>query len=106
MRTFLDFLNYRFNEADAPAAPPPPAGGAAGSPPMGGGLGGPPPMGGGLGGPPPMGGGLGGPPPMGGGAGTGSANPATKIKAVSVWSALKKIYGKEDKQKDNKKSNS
>ena len=87
MRTFLDFLNYRFNEADAPAAPPPPAGGAAGSPPMGGGLGGPPPMG-------------------GGGAGTGSANPATKIKAVSVWSALKKIYGKEDKQKDNKKSNS
>ena len=87
MRTFLDFLNYRFNEADAPATPPPPAGGAGGPPPMGGGLGGPPPMG-------------------GGGAGTGSTSPATKIKAVSVWSALKKIYDKEDKQKNNKESNS
>ena len=82
MKSFAQYLNYKLNEQDAPppAAPPPPAGGAAG------GAGSPPPM-------PPMGG--------GGAIGGGSApqTPAKKIKAVSVWSSLKKMLDGDQDQK-------
>ena len=111
MRSFSEFVNYKLYEADAP----PPAGAGGSPPPAGGGMP-PPPMGGGAGGgmpPPPMGGGAGGgmpPPPMGGGAGggggaAGQSSPAQKIKAVSVWSALKKIYDQKPADKEKAANN-
>lgn len=87
MRTFGQYIETMFNEADEPpggAMPPggpPPSGGA---PPMGGGA---PPMGGG--GMPPMGGGA---PPMGGGAPPTETKPAQKVKTHNVWTELEKLF--------------
>jgi hypothetical protein len=86
MRTFGQYIEHIFNEADAPPAgggSPPPGGG--GMPPPGGPPALPPPSGGGM---PPMGG----PPPMGGAAGAPTgAKPAQKVKTHNVWSELEKL---------------
>ena len=81
MRTFGQYIETMFNEADEPPGGAMPPGGP---PPMGGGA---PPMGGG--GMPPMGGGA---PPMGGGAPPTETKPAQKVKTHNVWTELEKLF--------------
>ena len=87
MRTFGQYIESMFNEADEPPAGGPPPGGG-GMPPPGGPPGLPRPPGGG--GMPPMGGA----PPMGGGGAAGAptgAQPAQKVKTHNVWTELEKF---------------